>query len=65
METQRKPSKRPVAASRECLRKVVTKGMDIGQKVPEDTAKEADGRKEMGGLGGTHLECKEGALGRS
>lgn len=65
METQRKASRRPVAVFRECLRKVVTEGTDTGQKVPEGTAQEADGRKETGDFGGIHSEYKEGALGRS
>lgn len=53
METQRKPSRRPVAAFGECLRKVVPEGMDRGQKVPKDTAQPADGGKEMGDFGDT------------
>lgn len=46
-----KPSRRPAAAFGEYLRKEVTEGMDVGQKVPEGTAKETDGRKEVGTLG--------------
>lgn len=63
MEAQRKPSRRLVAAFRECLRKVVTEGTDIGQKVPEGTAQEADGRKEMETLGASTQSVKKGLWG--
>lgn len=51
-----------MAAFGEYLRKEVTEGMDVGQKVPEGTAKETDGRKEVGTLGNP-FRAQRGALG--